>query len=86
MRWAFCPGGNHSWNDWVLNGMAIGSQSTSKNALVTGGAGLPGSHLCERLLERGHDTLCIDNDHTGRGTNVAHLLDRPGFEGQVAGE
>jgi nucleoside-diphosphate-sugar epimerase len=47
--------------------------------LVAGGAGFIGSHLCERLLARGDDVLCVDNLLTGRRSNVAHLLDRPGF-------
>ncbi len=53
---------------------------TSKRILVTGGAGFLGSHLCEALLERGHDVLCVDNYFTGRRANVAHLLDNPNFE------
>ena len=48
--------------------------------LVTGGAGFLGSHLCERLLERGQDVVCMDNFFTGRRRNVAHLLDNPRFE------
>jgi UDP-glucuronate decarboxylase len=48
--------------------------------LVTGGAGFIGSHLCERLLARGHEVLCVDNFFTGRRSNVAHLSDHPGFE------
>jgi UDP-glucuronate decarboxylase len=48
--------------------------------LVTGGAGFLGSHLCERILERGHDVICVDNFFTSQKTNVAHLLDRPNFE------
>ncbi|HVR67175.1 MAG TPA: UDP-glucuronic acid decarboxylase family protein [Verrucomicrobiae bacterium] len=47
---------------------------------VTGGAGFIGSFLCERLLEDGHEVLCIDNFYTGRRRNVAHLLERPAFE------
>jgi UDP-glucuronate decarboxylase len=47
---------------------------------VTGGAGFIGSFLCERLLEEGHEVLCIDNFYTGRRRNVAHLLERPAFE------
>ncbi len=53
---------------------------TSKRVLVTGGAGFLGSHLCERLLDQGHDVLCIDNFFTGRRANVAHLIDNPNFE------
>ena len=51
-----------------------------KRILVTGGAGFLGSHLCERLVEAGHDVLCLDNYFTGRKANVAHLLDNPRFE------
>ena len=51
-----------------------------KRILVTGGAGFLGSHLCERLLERGHDLICLDNFFTSQKSNVAHLLDRPNFE------
>ncbi len=52
----------------------------SRRILVTGGAGFLGSHLCERLLEAGHDVLCIDNYFTGRRANVAHLMGNPRFE------
>lgn len=48
--------------------------------LVTGGAGFLGSHLCERLIERGDDVLCVDNFFTGSKQNVAHLLNNPKFE------
>ncbi|MEM1224649.1 MAG: UDP-glucuronic acid decarboxylase family protein [Planctomycetota bacterium] len=48
--------------------------------LVTGGAGFLGSHLCERLVDQGHDVICLDNFFTSQKTNVAHLLDRPNFE------
>tara|TARA_B100001115_G_scaffold174635_1_gene159806 strand:+ start:8433 stop:9365 length:933 start_codon:yes stop_codon:yes gene_type:complete len=48
--------------------------------LITGGAGFLGSHLCERLLERGQEVICMDNFFTGRRRNVAHLLDNPNFE------
>jgi UDP-glucuronate decarboxylase len=51
-----------------------------KRMLVTGGAGFIGSHLCEKLLEEGHEVLCIDNFYTGRRTNIAHLVDNPLFE------
>ncbi|WP_369058245.1 UDP-glucuronic acid decarboxylase family protein [Caulobacter sp. 73W] len=51
-----------------------------KRVLVTGGAGFIGSHLCERLLEAGHEVLCLDNYYTGSRRNVAHLLDNPAFE------
>jgi UDP-glucuronate decarboxylase len=48
--------------------------------LVTGGAGFLGSHLCDRLIDRGQDVLCVDNFFTGSKTNVAHLLAHPRFE------
>ncbi|SOB79932.1 UDP-glucuronate decarboxylase [Sphingomonas guangdongensis] len=51
-----------------------------KRVLVTGGAGFLGSHLCERLLDQGHEVLCVDNYYTGRRSNVEHLLDNPRFE------
>jgi len=51
-----------------------------KRILVTGGAGFLGSHLCERLVELGHDVVCLDNFFTSQKTNVAHLLDRPNFD------
>jgi UDP-glucuronate decarboxylase len=52
----------------------------SKRILVTGGAGFLGSHLCERLIDAGHDVLCVDNYFTGRRDNVAHLIGNPRFE------
>jgi UDP-glucuronate decarboxylase len=51
-----------------------------KRVLVTGGAGFIGSHLCERLLDDGHEVLCVDNFFTGTRGNVAKLLDNPRFE------
>ena len=48
--------------------------------LVTGGAGFLGSHLCDRLIERGDDVLCVDNFYTGSKRNISHLLSRPNFE------
>lgn len=48
--------------------------------LVTGGAGFLGSHLCDRLIERGDDILCVDNFFTGSKRNVAHLIGKPNFE------
>ncbi|MDG0965477.1 MAG: SDR family oxidoreductase [Opitutales bacterium] len=48
--------------------------------LVTGGAGFLGSHLCERLLEQGHEVLCLDNFFTGRRKNVSHLMANSNFE------
>jgi UDP-glucuronate decarboxylase len=48
--------------------------------LVTGGAGFLGSHLCESLVEKGHDVICVDNFYTGSRKNIAHLLQKPNFE------
>jgi hypothetical protein len=48
--------------------------------LVTGGTGFIGSHLCERLLQDGHEVLCVDNFYTGTRSNVRHLFSRSNFE------
>jgi len=54
--------------------------SSRKRVIVTGGAGFLGSHLCERLLNNGHDVICVDNFFTGSKDNIAHLLSNPFFE------
>ncbi len=51
-----------------------------KKILVTGGAGFLGSHLCEKLLNQGHEVVCMDNYFTGQKQNVVHLLKNPFFE------
>ena len=51
-----------------------------KTILVTGGAGFIGSHLCDRLIERGDEVICVDNFFTGRKDNITHLLGHPRFE------
>jgi UDP-glucuronate decarboxylase len=51
-----------------------------KTILVTGGGGFIGSHLCERLIEDGHDVVCVDNFYTGSKNNIRHLLAHPNFE------
>lgn len=52
----------------------------TRQTLITGGAGFIGSHLCEKLLNAGHEVLCVDNYFTGNRQNVAHLLDNKNFE------
>ena len=51
-----------------------------KRILVTGGAGFLGSHLCDRLVEQGHEVICLDNLFTSEKENIEHLLDRNNFE------
>jgi UDP-glucuronate decarboxylase len=51
-----------------------------RRVIVTGGAGFLGSHLCERLLQDGHDVLCVDNFYSSTKSNIAHLLSNPRFE------
>ncbi len=48
--------------------------------LVTGGAGFIGSHLCERLVARGDNVICVDNLFTGTKANIEHLIGKPMFE------
>jgi len=51
-----------------------------KRILITGGAGFLGSHLSERLLNEGHEVICLDNFYTGRRSNVVNLISNPMFE------
>jgi len=51
-----------------------------KRILITGGAGFLGSHLCRRLLDEGHEILCVDNFFTGTRRNITHLIDDKRFE------
>jgi nucleoside-diphosphate-sugar epimerase len=53
---------------------------TAPRVLVAGGAGFLGSHLCDRLIERGDSVVCVDNFLTGRPENIAHLAEHPNFE------
>ena len=52
----------------------------ANRVLVTGGAGFIGSHLCEKLIAKGYEVLCVDNFFTGARSNVAHLMDSKTFE------
>ena len=52
----------------------------TKRILVTGGAGFLGSHLCESLLDLGHEVICLDNYFTGSKANIHHLMDNHNFE------
>lgn len=54
--------------------------NSRQRILVTGGAGFLGSHLCDRLIEQGHEVLCVDNLFTGAKQNIEHLLGHPHFE------
>jgi UDP-glucuronate decarboxylase len=58
----------------------VSDPKKSKRILVTGGAGFLGSHLCARLLDDGHEVLCVDNFYTGRRANILEMLASPRFE------
>lgn len=60
--------------------MIRASSLLENRALVSGGSGFLGSHLCDRLLARGQEVLCVDNLFTGQKRNIAHLHDNPKFE------
>lgn len=54
--------------------------NNTKRILVTGGSGFLGSHLCEYLLNFGHEVICLDNFYTGAKRNIIHLMNNPNFE------
>ena len=60
--------------------MSRAAYNLRKRVMVTGGAGFLGSHLCDRLVDQGHEVLCVDNLFTGTKQNIAHLLGNPNFE------
>jgi len=60
--------------------MSLLLKESAKRILVTGGAGFLGSHLCERILDKGHDVICVDNFYSSNKQNILHLLDRPNFD------
>ena len=74
-----CSHANGTSNELRTNGKGMPVTKPAR-ILVTGGAGFLGSHLCERLVEEGHDVVCLDNFFTGTRANVAHLLAHPRFE------
>src|SRR6266851_320980 len=80
--WRFCSGWR--WRLWIpplpLGDGADVYNSRNVRALVTGGAGFIGSHLCRRLLTDGWSVTCVDNFASGMRRNVAGLLEHPGFQ------
>jgi UDP-glucuronate decarboxylase len=60
--------------------MSVQGYALRTRALVTGGAGFLGSHLCDRLIKDGNDVICLDNFFTGQKQNIAHLIGKPYFE------
>lgn len=68
--------------NWLIFINEVLAKGSIKNMriLITGGAGFIGSHLCERLLNEGHDVICLDNFFTGSKDNIVHLMDNHRFE------
>jgi UDP-glucuronate decarboxylase len=70
----------HDASDSNLRSNLWEADSMLKRILVTGGAGFLGSHLCDRLVEQGHQVICLDNLFTSQKSNIQHLVGRPNFE------
>src|SRR6266566_7548042 len=72
--------GNNTWGRILRYRAAVAeAMKPIRRAVVTGGAGFVGSHLCERLLAEGCEVVCLDNFLTSTGENIAHLKSTPGF-------
>ena len=72
--------GNNTWGRILRYRAAVAeAMKPIRRAVVTGGAGFVGSHLCERLLAEGCEVVCLDNFLTSTGENIAHLKPNPGF-------
>jgi len=63
-----------------MNTQSTYNYALNTRALITGGAGFLGSHLCDRLITEKHDVICLDNFYTGQKRNIAHLVGNPYFE------
>lgn len=70
--------GEHRWQHAAERTRRAG-KSLCPRSLVTGGAGFIGSHVCERLIDEGHEVICADNLLTGKLENISHLLNHPRF-------
>ncbi len=69
------------WDRKCSNYRELGeAMHLKERIMITGGCGFLGSHLCERLLDQGHEILCVDNCFTGTKHNIHHLMGHPGFE------
>ena len=75
-----CEGGNPPFMRRPFASKEGFNMHVPRKILVTGGAGFLGSHLCERLVNEGHEVLCVDNFFTGGKRNILHLLSNPRFE------